>query len=104
MLHIPCDADRSSFASLVAILQSTGNASFVRVLSAQGIKSARDLENASRSRVRELSGDVAMEWTAFFSLSQFALRFAVTSPRSTLMPEVRCRGSVWHQDQTTIGW
>ena len=61
MLHIPCDADRSSFASLVAVLQATGNASFVRKLSSEGIKSARDLENAPRSRIRGLIGDVAMD-------------------------------------------
>ena len=61
MLHVPCDVDRGSFASLVAVLQSTGNASFVRELSSNGIKSAKDLENASRPRVRELIGDVAMD-------------------------------------------
>ena len=61
MFHIPCDADRSSFASLVTVLQATGNSAFVRQLRSAGIKSARELENAPRSQIRAMIGDVAMD-------------------------------------------
>ena len=61
MWHIPCESDRSLFASLVEVLRATENAGFLGQLSAKGVKSARDLENVPRSQLREIMGDVALD-------------------------------------------
>ena len=61
MLHVPCTSDRYTFASLVEVLKEQGAAQCLGVLSQAGLKSAWDLENCSKSTLRSLIGDVALD-------------------------------------------
>ena len=57
MLHFECPHDRDSFASLVHVLQSVGAFAAVGSLRAQGVRSARQLEQASKTDLRKWVGD-----------------------------------------------
>ena len=61
MFHVPCASDRGSFASLVEVLREQGVVQCLGVLQAAGVKSAWDLENRSRSELRSLIGDIALD-------------------------------------------
>ncbi|CAE7206162.1 ftsH [Symbiodinium natans] len=61
MLHVPCVSDRYTFASLVEVLQAQGVVHCLGVLRSAGVKSAWDLENKSKSELRSLLGDVALD-------------------------------------------
>ena len=89
MLRVPCDSDRYSFASLVEVLQNQGVAQCLGVLRQAGLKSAWDLENCSRSKLRELMGDVALD-------SLLATRKRVNAPTRRNVPVVHpyARGSM----------
>ena len=61
MYHIPIDADRSTFASLIEILSVTDNLSFLEELRQNGVASAIQLEAAGKSNLRVIMGDVALD-------------------------------------------
>ena len=77
------------FASLVEVLQNQGVAQCLGVLRQAGLKSAWDLENCSRSKLRELMGDVALD-------SLLATRKRVNAPTRRNVPVVHpyARGSM----------
>ena len=89
MRHVPCASDLCSFASLVEVLKEQGVAQCLGVLSQAGLKSAWDLENCSKSALRSLIGDVALD-------SLLATRKYRKAPTRPDVPVVRpyARGSL----------
>ena len=61
MFHIAISADRSTFASLIQVLQATGNVDHLQALQHHGICSARDLDDTPRSALRGILGDMALD-------------------------------------------
>ena len=61
MYDINVKADRSTFASLIEILTVTNNLAFLEDLRRNGVASAVQLEATSKSCLRSIMGDMAVD-------------------------------------------
>ena len=87
MYHIDISANRSTFASLIQVLEATNNLEHIQALQHHGIKSARNLDDAPRSALRGIMGDLALDRL----LSRRPVSSASASKRRRDIPEVHPR-------------
>ena len=97
MWHVECEADRSTFASLVQVLQATGNQSFLRSIKAAGVESAWQLENCPRS----VESWGTWRWTACSRLGVPVDPRGVTFRSCTHMPGARYNALDWSPHRPT---